>query len=176
MPKHVIVDGFNVIRRDPELSHIEKGNFYGAQESLIDKLARYRRGTSHKVTVVLDGHSSENTYRQRREQKGINVVFSAQGETADDVIEEMVAAAAANRSAYMVITADRALADACRAQRVIVLPPDELMRKSRPATMPFHEPDFVYGKREEDGWVGHTKKKGNARRKSKRKRSTRSLW
>lgn len=176
MPKHVLVDGFNVIRRDPDLAHIEKMDFYRAQQSLIDHLADYRRGTQHQVTVVYDGGGGNSSFRQTSQQKGITIIYSSRGETADEVIEQLVAANQPRRSAYIVVTADRALGEACRRYRVNVLPPEELMRRSKPITMPWHDPDFAHGKQEEQGWSGHTKKKGNSRRKPKKRRQSRGLW
>ncbi len=176
MAKHVIVDGFNVIRRDPELSHIEKLDFYRAQETLIDKLAKYKQGTHHQVTVVYDGGGGPSSFRQQQQKKGIKVIYSSQGETADDVIEQMAASNQGQRSGFIVVTADRALGQACLHHGVTVLSPDELMRRSKPINMPWHDPDFVHGKQEEHGWSGHTKKKGNSRKAPKGKRKNQGLW
>ncbi|MCD4814705.1 NYN domain-containing protein [bacterium] len=176
MAKHVIVDGFNIIRRDNELSRIEQINFLGAQDTLVQKMAAYRRGTSNKVTIVYDGANSENSFRQNSQKNGINVIYSAQGETADDVIVDMVARDAHQRSRYLVVTADRDLGSACRRHGVVVLPPEELLRKSQAGEPPLRNPDTWHGKREEQGWVGHTKKKGNPRKAPKNKRKTKGLW
>lgn len=176
MPKHVIVDGFNVIRRDSELSRIEKLDFYRAQEALVDKLAAYRKGTHHQVSIILDAKAGSNPYRQHQQKKGVTVIYSSQGETADEVIEEMVVSTRGNQSGCIVVTADRVLANFCLQHRVNVVGPDELMRRSKPMVMPWHDPDFAHGKFEEQGWLGHTQKKGNSRRAPKRKRKSKGLW
>jgi uncharacterized protein len=176
MAKHVIVDGFNVIRRDSELSDIERMNFYGAQNALIQKLARYRRGTTNRITVVYDGTNGENTFRQKSQSEGIHIIYSARGETADEVIQELAAEASTNRSGLLVITADRDLANSCRAHRVNVAPPEELLRKSRVEKVSLQNTDSWHGKREEKGWVGNTKKKGNPRKAPKNRRKTKGLW
>jgi len=176
MAKHVLVDGFNVIRRDPELSYVERMSFYGAQDALIQKLAQYRRGTTHRITVVYDGMRSSNQFRQRTQRNGIQIIYSSQGETADEVIQDLIAADSQHCSAYLVVTADRELARACQAYRVNVVPPEELLRRSRPERLPPKHSDYWFGKREEYGWVGHTKKKGNPRRAPKKRRRSRGLW
>ncbi|MCK5241588.1 NYN domain-containing protein [bacterium] len=176
MPKHVIVDGFNVIRGDSELSAIESINFYGAQNILIQKLAQYRRGTTNRITVVYDGANGPNSFRQRSQREGIHIIYSAQGETADEVIKDLVASDAANCCGYLVITADRDLAVSCRMYRVNVAPPEELLRRSRPGKLTPKNTDYWHGKREEKGWVGHTKKKGNPRKAPKNHRKTQGLW
>jgi len=40
MGKHLLVDGFNLIRRDTQLSEAERKNFYGAQELLVQRLVQ----------------------------------------------------------------------------------------------------------------------------------------
>ncbi|MEW6517424.1 MAG: NYN domain-containing protein [candidate division FCPU426 bacterium] len=176
MAKHLVVDGFNVIRRDPELSRIERANFLGAQETLIRHLARYRRGTAHRITVVFDGAGGDRPFRQRSQREGIEVVFSARGESADDVILGMTQAASGHQSGWVVVTADRSLAMACRTRQVGILPPEQLLRITRDSRGVPASPEFWHGKREENGWVGHTRKKGNPRRASKQQRRTRTLW
>jgi len=177
MPKRVIVDGFNVIRRDSELSRVERGNFYGAQDRLVDQLADYRAGTSHQVTVVFDGTRGPNPYRHRGNRRGVGIIYSASGETADEVIQDLVQSEHGSRSGIMVVTADRALADFCRSERVMVVPPESLLLRSRvsPPRMPTHA-DFAHGKHEEEGWVGHTQKRGNGRKLPKAKRRPSRLW
>lgn len=176
MAKHVVVDGFNVIRRDPELARIERSDFPGAQQTLIQYLAQYRRGTDHQITVVFDGAGSDRSYRQRSQREGIDVVFSARGETADEVIMHLTHTALGRQSGWLVVTADRALAAACRSRQVGILPPEQLLRRARQRREVPVSPEFWHGKREERGWSGHTKKKGNPRRAPKQKRGTRDLW
>jgi uncharacterized protein len=174
MAKHLLVDGFNLIRRDPELSGIEQRNFYGAQNLLVERLAQYRRGTSHRVTVVFDGHHGPNAFRSRGLKNGIEIVYSSQGETADEVIKEL--AARGPRDSTLVATADRDLAHSCRTLGVVVVEPEQVLRAARPRPLPPHGHDFWQGKREETGWSGSTRKKGNPRRKPKAQRRGKSLW
>ncbi len=176
MAKHVIVDGFNVIRRDAELSRIERDNFNGAQEALLRKLAQYRRGTQHRVTVVYDGAGGENPYRQKSQREGVQFIYSARGETADEVIIDLVEKTGGHSSGVLVVTADRDLASACRVHRVTVVPPESLLQRSQIRDARPGGAEFWHGKKEEHGWAGHTRKKGNPRRAPKSKRQTKTLW
>ncbi|NTV52166.1 MAG: NYN domain-containing protein [Candidatus Firestonebacteria bacterium] len=175
MAKHLLVDGFNIIRRDGKLSEAERKNFYGAQELLIQRLAQYRRGTDHRVTLVFDGTASPNPYRHRTEKSGIEVIFSARGETADDVIKDLIAEAGPSQG-MLVATADRDLAAACRSYGAGIIPPEELTARTRPRALPPPGHDFWQGKREEQAWSGTTRKKGNPRRLPKAKRRPSALW
>jgi predicted RNA-binding protein with PIN domain len=175
MPKHLIIDGFNVIRRDTYLSGIEAKNFYGAQSLLLERLARYRSGTAHQITVVFDGRNSPNEHRSRNDQQGVKVIYSARGETADDVIRDLVAKAPA-RDQWTVVTADRDLAHSCRTLGVAIADPSVLIQRTQPSPSPAPGTDGWHGKREETGWSGSTHKRGNPRRLPKNRRTSRSLW
>lgn len=175
MPKHLLVDGFNVIRRDRVLSAAERRNFYLAQDRLVSRLAAYRRDTPHRVTVVFDGHASGNWFRSRARRHGVDIIYSSHGETADDVIRETVERAD-SAQALLVATADRALARDCRGRGVNVVLPEELTRRSRPETFRPPAAEDRYEKNEETGWSGHTRKRGNPRRAPKHKRRARGLW
>jgi uncharacterized protein len=191
MPKHLIVDGFNIIRRNPRLKKIEDLNFGNAQDQLLQSLAQYRQGTRHKITVVFDGRQSQNWLRSHSQRYGIQVIYSAQGETADEVIQEL-SQKAASQNGILVATADRGLGRICQQAGAVLIEPNELTRNfSRPVTRPNAQQgpgpgfspegtteiiDSAYGKKEETGWSGHTHKKGNPRRLPKTKRRPNSLW
>jgi hypothetical protein len=174
MPKHLLVDGFNLIRRDPQLSETERKNFYGAQEIFVQRLSAYGRAGGHRITVVFDGTNSPNPARHRTLKNGVEVIFSARGETADEVIVDLVERTA-SKSGLLVATADRSLASACRSLGAGIVAPEELTQRTRPkaAALP---PERMFGKREETAWSGHTKKKGNPRRLPKSKRRPSALW
>jgi predicted RNA-binding protein with PIN domain len=175
MAKHLLVDGFNIIRRDPKLSGIESRNFYGAQDMLIERLDRYRRGTSNRVTVVFDGGRGPNPFRSRGQKGEVGIIYSSQGETADEVIVDLLAHTA-NRSGYLVVTADRELAQACRSLGVGVVPPEELLARTRLRAAPPAGSEYWDGKHEEQGWSGSTRKQGNPKRRPKNKRRPSGLW
>jgi predicted RNA-binding protein with PIN domain len=175
MAKHLLVDGFNIIRRDSQFSEIERKNFYGAQELLIQRLAQYSRGTHHRITVVFDGKASPNPFRHRTEKNGVEVIYSARGETADDVIKDLIANAD-SPNGTLLATADRDLASACRSYGAGIIDPSELNQRTRPKTLPPKTHDYWHGKREEQAWAGHTRKKGNPKRLPKSKRRPSALW
>ncbi len=175
MAKHLVVDGFNIIRRDAQFSEVERKNFYGAQELLIQRLAQYQRGTDHRITVVFDGKGSPNPFRHRTMKSEIMVVYSARGETADDVIKDLIEEAD-SPNGVLVATADRALASACRSFGAGIVDPTELNQRTRPKTLPPKQHDYWHGKREEEAWSGSTKKKGNPRKLPKNKRRPNALW
>jgi len=63
-------------------------------------------GGGHQVTVVFDGTASGNLHESRQRRKGIGIVFSSHGETADDLIVRMVTGL---REGAVVVSSDREL-------------------------------------------------------------------
>ena len=80
-----IIDGYNLIRRDPRLSETERD--YGAataRSRLESELSRFRarKGRGHAVVVIYDGVDD----RARSTRKGLRIVFPPRGRNADDEI------------------------------------------------------------------------------------------
>jgi len=98
-------------------------------------------------------------------QSDVDIIYSAQGETADEVILDL-AAGPGTRDGWLVATADAALARSCRALGVGFDFPggtDAAFPAQSRCCPPQH--DFWHGKHEErPAWQGHTRKKGNPKR------------
>ncbi|MBA2847868.1 hypothetical protein G4V39_06500 [Thermosulfuriphilus ammonigenes] len=87
---HLIIDGYNLIRQSPALRAAEAEAIESGREALLDLLWRYKKVKGHQVTVVFDAWGSREARRQRQTIKGIKVIYSRAGETADEVIRELV--------------------------------------------------------------------------------------
>lgn len=122
MSHHVIVDGYNVIRRIPALADRERRGLEAGRTALIDRLARYRRATGHRLTVVFDGVEAGWYEEQRSRERGVEVVFTARGTRADETIVRM--ARDASRGAVVVVTADRDVARQVERRGGAVLSPE----------------------------------------------------
>lgn len=93
MGREILVDGYNVIKRDASLQAVEARNFAAARDALITQLVTRYRHTPHHVTVVFDGKgSSEQVTHERR----IRIIYSRAGESADSVIARLAAQARAD--------------------------------------------------------------------------------
>jgi predicted RNA-binding protein with PIN domain len=103
-----LIDGYNVIRRDPELHAHEADSLEAGRAALLTLLARVASRLSDDFTVVFDG--------ARRTGGGpsggrVQVVFSRPPETADDVLRRL---AGTLREGAVVVTSDRAVQDSAR--------------------------------------------------------------
>ena len=89
MALHIIVDGYNAIRRSPDLRQMDRENLQSGREALVDRLAAYKRLKGHKITVVFDGNETAALLDSRDREKGILIRFSRREDTADAVIKRM---------------------------------------------------------------------------------------
>ena len=88
--RDILVDGYNVIKRDPSFQALSAKRLAAARQLLIDQLASRYRHTPHQVIVVFDGDgASEQSVQDRR----VRIIYSRAGETADSVIARLAASA-----------------------------------------------------------------------------------
>lgn len=87
--EYLIVDGYNILNNWPEFENIIEAELGHARDRLIEILANYQALTEQILIVVFDAHQVKGGQTIETE-KGIQVIFSRKGETADAVIERLV--------------------------------------------------------------------------------------
>jgi uncharacterized protein len=103
-----LIDGYNVIRRDPELHAHEAQSLEAGRAALLRLLARVAARVSDDFTVVFDGARRAGGAPSPGR---VRVVFSQPPETADDVLRRE---ATSLREGAVVVTSDRAVQDSAR--------------------------------------------------------------
>lgn len=169
MALHLLIDGYNVIRRSPELGRIDREDLERGREALLERLAAYRRLRPHRITVVFDGAGAPGGLPERDRRAGIRVLFSRGGETADRLIARL---AHEEREAVLVVTSDAALRRTVVAGGAEAVSAEDFAARLELA---------LHGGETEDGEEGRpgggrrlaTRKKGAARRAPKRERRAR---
>lgn len=101
-----LVDGYNVIRRDPELAQHEARNLEDGRAALLRVIAGAARASGDPFTVVFDGARRGGGTAAGGQ---VQVLFSRPPETADDVLRRL---ASELRSGAVVVSSDRAVRDA----------------------------------------------------------------
>ncbi|RUA02939.1 MAG: hypothetical protein DSY89_01845 [Deltaproteobacteria bacterium] len=168
MAIHIIIDGYNLIRQSDTLAALDQQDIEFGRHALIDRLAAYKKLRGHKITVVFDGHGTPPVMGVRRERiKGIEVVFSRRGETADAVIIRM---AAKERERGVVVTSDREILRAASSQMATVIDSPAFEEKLEMA-----EYFTLKGGEEESSraWIPTTRKKGPRKRLPRKARRNR---
>lgn len=87
----LIVDGYNVLYRWPELAALARESLEHARDRLVAILADYGGRSGEEVVVVFDAQHVPGGTGSQEGVGGVLVVYSREGETADQVIERMVA-------------------------------------------------------------------------------------
>lgn len=163
----VIVDGYNLLRTDPELAMLERAGLEAAREALLTRLLNAGGlKKARSITVVFDGNKGGYTYErtERRANGRITVIYSKIGETADEVIKRWVAARA-GQSEIRVITRDWEIKNAASQSGATS---GVMKRRSS-----FNRAKAQMNQEEDaEGWNQTTRKKGPSKRpkKSERKR------
>lgn len=122
LPKvHLIVDGYNVTKRGFGELSLEQQR--GRLVSGLGGLAAQSRA---EVTVVFDG--AEKIVGLPGAPRGVRVLFSKKGETADELIRRLVRAEPAGRP-VVVVSSDREVADGVRRHGAYPLSSDTLLRR-----------------------------------------------
>ena len=109
----LVVDGYNVIyksaRYRARMDETAEGDpFEQARELLISDVAAYAKGRYEPV-VVFDAAGNVSPERPDLSPAGVRVIFSAAGESADEVIERLVTEARLAPHAVTVVTSDRTI-------------------------------------------------------------------
>jgi len=103
-----LIDGYNVIRRDPELHAHEAAGLEAGRAALVTLLARVASRVSDNFTIVFDG--ARRTGGAPSPGR-VQVMFSRPPETADDVLRRL---AGTLREGAVVVSSDRAVQDSAR--------------------------------------------------------------
>ena len=87
--KYLIVDGYNIIFAWEELAQTAKTDLDAARRRLCDMLSSYAGFTKCHLVLVFDSYRQPGSEKLRTQ--GIQVVFTQQGETADQYIQDLAA-------------------------------------------------------------------------------------
>jgi predicted RNA-binding protein with PIN domain len=167
--RHIIIDGYNVIRADPHLLALERQSLDEAREVLIRTLASSPRLANDRVTVVFDAAMGARPHAHHRLVGRIDVVYSATGQSADDLIMAQAETLAGNGT-VIVVSNDREIRDRCRAAGCQVTGSENLLGQlpGRPRHLDRDEDEV-------EAPTLSTAKRGNPRRAPRGRRRVRDV-
>ena len=103
-----LIDGYNVIRREPDLRAREAESLEAGRRALLHLLARAHRDPRDEFTVVFDGAKVDGAGPSHGR---IRAIFSRPPHTADD---ELIRLARQWQSGAVIVSSDRRIQDAAR--------------------------------------------------------------
>jgi predicted RNA-binding protein with PIN domain len=122
LPKaHLIVDGYNVTKKGFGEISLEQ-----QRSRLVNGLGGLAAQTGAEVTAVFDG--AERVIGLPPTPRGVRVLFSKKGETADELIRRLVRGEPAGRP-IVVISSDKEVIDGVRRHGAYPLSSDSLLRR-----------------------------------------------
>jgi uncharacterized protein len=169
MTIHILIDGYNLIRKYPPLSRVEEAEFSRGREKLLEWLSQYRRKITHPMTVVFDGGKGGGLFEGRDIYKGIKILYSPQGQTADDIIKGLVKK---DEKEILVVTSDQELGSYCRFFQKGWIRSEDFARRIQEQLQSGDQQAF----KEDDPEDRPKKKKGTAFRISKKVKKERKYW
>ena len=116
----VLVDGYSVLHQWPRLLKIAGCSLETRRNALIALLEGYADHSGRRVTVVFDAYAVKQKPETASRPRGIEILYSGSGKTADDVIERFVGEST-RPSLILVVTSDnleRQLVETLGAQSV----------------------------------------------------------
>lgn len=123
MPVHLLIDGYNLAKRGAIAPFLDSADLETGRNLLLERLAEYKKTRRIRITVVFDGTGGISLSREKDLHKGVEVIYSRQGETADEVI---MAAIRRRPAGLMIVTSDRAIINCAKSHGVTFLTPDRL--------------------------------------------------
>ena len=163
---HLLIDGYNLLHIAHSLTRLNSNQLRQERDRLIDQLSAYQKVKPSPITLVFDGWLGGWTTEQREIKRGIEVIYSRLGEKADEVIKRLVRE---EGSAAIVITSDRDISRFAERMGAAVIPSDQFQEKLEHASGRSEE--GLEDQEEEERGV---KKKGLARRLSKKEKRTKA--
>jgi len=171
-----LIDGYNVIRHDPELAGIDRRNLEGGRRALLQVIARVARGSGDAFLVVFDG-ARPGTSAPAGGQ--VRALFSRPPERADDVLARL---ARQHGPGAIVVTSDGAIQAAARRARAAVVSAGAFLDRAAAADSTERHPpgwreetdaEHAAGKTEDEDPKRPPVKRGNPRRLSRAERDRR---
>jgi len=101
----ILVDGYSVLHQWPRLQKIAGRSLEVRRNALLALLEGYADHSGRRVTVVFDAYAAKHRLETADRPRGIEVIYSGSGKTADDVIERMVGESE-QRRLILVVTSD----------------------------------------------------------------------
>lgn len=101
----LLVDGYNMIGAWGELRLLKQKSLEEARDRLIERMAEYKAYAGWRVIIVFDAHLVPGMESKKLRNR-VEVVYTKEGETADERIEKLASELSGRRTQVHVATSD----------------------------------------------------------------------
>jgi len=126
MQTHIIIDGYNLLGASGSGSGTCDKPSESKREELVQELILYRQRAGHPITIVFDAWRRKGNVSSQEHRAGVTVIFSRQGEQADQVIQRM---AGEYGKECAVVSSDHEVMNVARARGAFVMRSQEFLKK-----------------------------------------------
>jgi len=88
--EYLVIDGYNVINQWTDLFNLKNEPLEDSRDKLLNMLSNYQGFKRIEVIVVFDAYLQKRGYEKTQDFDNIKVVYTKEGETADNFIERFV--------------------------------------------------------------------------------------
>jgi uncharacterized protein len=106
----ILVDGYSLLHGWPELAPGQARHSASARDELVQLLTHYQDAAGSPVTIFLDGRGTAIGPSATRSAREVEILYSGQGQTADQMIERTTHRLLPHGE-VLVVTDDRTEAD-----------------------------------------------------------------
>ena len=163
---HWLIDGYNVIRRSPELQDRERQSLEAGRQALCELLSRVARSRRDDFTVVFDGAGTGGDGHVA----GVRIVFSSARESADRVLARM-----AGSHGGAVVSSDREVRRAATRAGALAITAEGFLARLEALPLSFESDatgmDLTVDRDDDEPEGGRRSKKGNPHRLGKKRRA-----
>ena len=171
-PKHLIIDGYNVLGAMGLPPQKVVGQGEGQRDQFVARLGLYGQRIHCPITLIFDAWRQPGNMRQTIHRAGVTVMYSAEGERADQVIQQLIRQYGIETA---VVSSDLEVTNVARAFGAFVIPSPEFLTRLNKLSQQRPSVRFTRGGSEvKDGSEETTTrpkdKKGNPRKLPKKLR------
>ncbi len=102
----LIIDGYNIINNWPEFDQLRQQDMEIARVKLVEMMKEFTPLVWQKIIIVFDAYRTRSKSSLEEEGGGVEVVYTAAGQTADVYIERLVAIEASGGEDIEVASSD----------------------------------------------------------------------
>lgn len=162
-----LIDGYNVIRRDPDFRSREAESLEAGRRALVQLVRQLARTIPRdEFVIVFDGARVDAASPG---DGRVRILFSRPPETADDLVIRL---ARRSHAGSVVVTSDRAVREAAERAHAAVIGAETFVAQAARAASGRPQEEATDVKRDDDTDDLATTKRGNPRRLSKKARAT----
>lgn len=151
MKQILLVDGYNILHAWPDLHlYMKEAGLAAARDHLINRVHDYSASAGFWAVVVFDAHHGHRHNATVEHHRGMDVIYTGAGETADHHIERIAQEMSGKNCELYVVTGDHLEQTIILGKGAVRVSPREFLEDIRMDKETRRKPQTLRGSRLED--------------------------